>query len=489
MVTASPEVIAFEAAMRVRRRHQMQAGRHVPAFPGWLNQHFPTMVWDKPHHAVILDALQRLEDDEYDRLMIFIPPRHGKTQMVTVRATAWKLEREPETPVILAAYNQTLAEKFSRQVRRIVRERVALDPERTAVNDWQTAAGGGLRAAGVGGGITGMGGKWIVIDDPIRGREEADSVAFRERVWEWYTDDLYTRREPGAKMILILTRWHQDDLAGRILASEDGPSWHVVHIPAIAMDDDPLGRDPGAALWPERVSAEDIQKYRAFNERGYWALYQGMPQPEGGAIILRDWWADSSRRYSITEAAPRNLTVGRWQFWDTAEEAHESAAFTTCTTFDLLPDYSVNVREVYRARLMFPDLLEAIERQARRHNRDEKLADIVVEYASSGKGTYQTLKANAPEWLRDRIKRYRPRDSKVDRAKAASQYFKAGLVRLPLPDEACPWLHDLESELYSFPTGQFKDQVDSMTMGTLYLRNYLALALQARGMSTDVHTV
>lgn len=446
------------------------------------------MTWDRPHHLHILEALERLTSGDTDRMMIFVPPRHGKTTLVTERYTAWVLEQQPETSVILAAYNQTLAEKFSRRIRNIVRERVTLNRERFAVTDWETEQGGGVRAAGVGGGITGMGGELIVIDDPIRGREEADSPAYRERVWDWYTDDLYTRREPGAKMILILTRWHQDDLAGRILRSEDGPNWEVVHIPAIAMDDDPLEREPGEALWPERVPVADIENYRKFNERGYWSLYQGMPQPEGGAIFLRDWW-DGVNRYDINDQTIKNLVVGRYMLVDTAEETHENAAYTSCLTLEVMPDYTVHVRDVYRARLSIPELQPMVERHAKRWNRDGKLRQVRIEYASSGRGVVQNIRASSPAWLQKLVQEYRPRVSKVDRAKQVTIFCANNMVKLPWPDEAAPWLHDFESELFAFPQSAQADQVDCFSMGLIGLRRYLLQVLRSQGYTGGVDDV
>lgn len=443
------------------------------------------MVWDKPHHLHILKALDRLINDETDRLMIFCPPRHGKTSLVTERFTAWQLEQRPETSVILAAYNQTLAEKFSRRIRGIVRDHIDLNRERTAVNDWETEAGGGVRAAGVGAGITGMGGDLIVIDDPIRGREEADSPAYRERVWDWYIDDLYTRREPGAKMILILTRWHQDDLAGRILRSEDGPTWDVVHIPAIAMQDDPLRRAEGEALWPERVPVEDIERYRQFNERGFWALYQGMPQPEGGAIFLRDWW-DGVNRYDINDKATANLAVARLQVWDTAQEKHSNAAYTSCCTFDVMPDNSVNLRDVYRARLSVPELQPAVERQAKRWNYDRKLKRVRIEKASTGGGVIQNMMVSSPEWLQRITRGITPRGSKEERAKAVTIFCAANLVKVPWPDENAGWLFNFLDELFAFPQGANADQVDSFVHGLNNLKPDLQMALRSRGQGLDI---
>src|SRR5690606_13841755 len=151
----------------------------------------------------IQDRLAAVTRGEIDRLAIFCPPRHGKSQMTTVRYVAYRMERDTGLRVIIGCYNQTLADRLSRDVRRIVRERIPLSTERTSVADWETAAGGGLRAVGVGGGVTGHGADLIVIDDPVKSSEEAQSQPFRERVAEWFTEDLFTRREPGAALVLI----------------------------------------------------------------------------------------------------------------------------------------------------------------------------------------------------------------------------------------------------------------------------------------------
>ena len=169
----------------------------------------------KSHAGVvkaILAASERVTRGECKRLMLFVPPRHGKSEMTTIRYPVYRLECEPSMRVILGAYNATLAQKFSRKARNVARTRLALNTERTAVEDWETTAGGGLRAVGVGGGVTGMGANLVIIDDPVKSREEAESATYRDRCWDWYRDDLYTRLEPDGAIVLIQTRWHEDDL-------------------------------------------------------------------------------------------------------------------------------------------------------------------------------------------------------------------------------------------------------------------------------------
>ena len=310
------------------------------AFEQWLPAVSPTWTWDWAYLRYIQAQLARVTRREVDRLMLFVPPRHGKSEMTTVRYPIWRLEREPETRVIVGAYNQTLANKFSRKSRRIARERLNLSAERTAVEDWETAEGGGLRAVGVGGGITGQGGGLIIIDDPVKNREEAESQTYRDRVWDWYTDDLYTRLEPGGQMILIMTRWHEDDLAGRILASEDAPQWTVVSLPALAEEHDPLGRMPGEALCPERYDATALAKIQRVLGRSFHALYQQRPTAREGNFFKRHW-------FPVVEAAPARAERVRW--WDRAA-TEAGGDWTAGVRIARAPDGVYYVEDVVRGQ-------------------------------------------------------------------------------------------------------------------------------------------
>lgn len=286
-----------------------------PADPGakfqtWLREITPLWTWTWMYQLYIQQYLDKITSGELRRLMLFMPPRHGKSEMVTIRYPVYRLERDPATRIIVGAYNQTLADKFSRKSRKIARERFILSDERTAVEDWETENGGGLRAVGVGGGITGQGGDLIIIDDPVKSRKEANSKTYRDMVYDWYTDDLYTRLEPDGAMILIMTRWHEDDLAGRILSSEDGPNWMVITLPALADKDDPLGRLKGDALNPARYPVGELEKIRqAIGNRSFTALYQQTPTEQEGDIFRR-----SDFRY--VEAEPEGGQYVR--YWDKA---------------------------------------------------------------------------------------------------------------------------------------------------------------------------
>lgn len=300
---------------RYLQRLQREQGRHrreVPAFQDWLPLVTPEYTWTWPHLRLVLDVLAQVTAGEQRRVIIEMPPRHGKSELVTVRYAAYRLERDPRERVMLGAYSQILANKFSRRTRRLVAGRLALSDERAAAEEWELPEGGGLRAAGVGGGITGQGADLVLLDDPVKSREEAESPAYRDRVWDWYTNDLYTRLEPGAAIILIMTRWHQDDLAGRLLASEEGDQFLEIKLPAEAEPGDLLGRAVGAALCPERFDAAALQAIHRVLGNDYFALYQQHPTARGGGLFKEHWFLPDG----LVGAVPAQALRVRW--WDLA---------------------------------------------------------------------------------------------------------------------------------------------------------------------------
>jgi len=181
-----------------------EATANKTTFADWLLHISPELHWDWPYIRYVREHLDRITSGKIHKLMIFMPPQHGKSALATIRYPVYRLERNPALRIIVGAYNQFLSEKFSRQARRLASYRMQLSPERTAAYDWETQQGGGMRAAGVGSGVTGIGGDLIIIDDPVKSREEAESQAYRDRVWDWYSNDLYTRQGPDAAFILIM---------------------------------------------------------------------------------------------------------------------------------------------------------------------------------------------------------------------------------------------------------------------------------------------
>lgn len=243
------------------------------------------------HHRLICDKLEAVERGEIDRLMIFMPPRHGKSELASRRFPAWYIGRNPSNQIITASYGADLATDFGREVRNIVSDgeygrlfETRLREDSRAANRWNTDKGGSYVAVGIGGAVTGRGANVALIDDPFKDRQDADSEVIRERVWAWYQSTLYTRLMPGGAIILIQTRWHEDDLAGRLLELQEkgGDQWEILELPA---------EQDGEALWPDWYPIESLHRIKAaIGPREYSALYQQNPQPDEGTYFKREWF-------------------------------------------------------------------------------------------------------------------------------------------------------------------------------------------------------
>ena len=260
------------------------------------------------HHRFVNEKLEAVERGEITRLMLFEPPGHAKSTYASHLFPGWYLGRNPTKSVIAASHTAQLSTRFGRRVRRLLDdpnwpfEGVALARDSKAADQWETTAGGEYFAVGVGGAVTGRRADLAVIDDPLKGRKDADSIITRENLWEWYRADFHNRLKPGAAIILIQTRWHEDDLAGRILPEDydgetgwvvgrDGERWFAVNLPALAEANDPLGRAAGDALWPEWYAPAMLETEKIVQGPRNWAaLYQQRPAPEQGNYFLKDWW-------------------------------------------------------------------------------------------------------------------------------------------------------------------------------------------------------
>lgn len=448
---------------RLRHIAQEKAASHphkvkqtVPDFPAWLRLVTPAYAWHWRHVVYICQQLDRLTRGEIRKLMFFLPPRSGKSELVTVRYAAWLLERNPEQRVIVGAYNQFLANIFSRKIRRIVETRVPMSRDRVAVEEWQTAVSGGLRAVGVGAGVTGQGGDLISIDDPVKSRAEAESETYRESVWQWYTDDLYTRQEPGAKMILVMTRWHHDDLAGRILESEDGPNWTVISLPAEAEENDPLGREIGEALNPERFDLEALAGIKTvLGPSSYLSLYQQRPTASGGNFLKAEW-------FPIVEAFPADAQLVRyWDLAATEESKGKDPDYTVGALIALRNGISY-IADVRRDRTS-PQGVELLVRQTA--EMDGRNIPIVMEQEPGSAG-----KSNIDYYRRQVLLGWsfyeqRPTGDKVIRAQPFASQAEAGNVKMVRGE----WNRAFLEEAIQFPFGKHDDQVDAISSGFNYL--------------------
>lgn len=265
----------------------------------WFKTTIPNS-WQIPDHIRLIgEAIDAVNRGEIDRLAINMPPRHGKSETVTVRAPLEFLEDNPSENVLVTGYNERFARKFGRRTRNLAEERGLVAPDKSAADEWATPSGGIYMARGVGSPPTGTGFKRIIIDDPIRRREDAESEVYRDKAWDWYAEDIYSRLEPGGAVILVCTLWHEDDVAARAIASEPN-RWHVLKLKAIS--------DEGAALWPERFSLDDLLRIKSvMGDYGFEALYQQNPTPREGARF-------QVSKIEFVDAIPNGLTTVR--AWD-----------------------------------------------------------------------------------------------------------------------------------------------------------------------------
>jgi predicted phage terminase large subunit-like protein len=263
------------------------------------------------HHRLIADKLEAVERGEIKRLMITMPPRHGKSELASRRFPSWYIGRNDNKQIIAASYNSDLANDFGREVRNIVNSpefnklfKTELSPDSKAANRWHTDKGGMYVAAGVGTAITGRGADILLIDDPFKDRQEADSEITRQRVWDWYTSTAYTRLMPGGAIVVINTRWHDDDLSGKLLVEQDsgGDKWELLSLPAIDSKGNPL--------WPQWYPSERLEQIKSVLPARDWnALYQQNPIPDDGDYFKAAWFGeydelpDNLRMYGASDYA------------------------------------------------------------------------------------------------------------------------------------------------------------------------------------------
>jgi predicted phage terminase large subunit-like protein len=377
------------------------------------------------------------------RIIINAPPRHGKSKFISKWLPTWYLEHWPDHPIIIASYGGDLASSWSKSIRDefVMNESCTtqLRTDSRAVSHWLTTDGGGVKSAGIGGPITGRGAKLVIIDDPHKNWEEALSAEARERVIEWYKGTLYTRLEPNASIVLIQTRWHESDLTG-YLEAQGG--WTVLRYPAIAEDEhDILGRPEGAALCPQRYTAEDLAGIR--KEIGsfiFAGLYQQRPAPLLGGIVKKDW---------IDYYAELPEQIDEWlQTWDLTFKSTGSSYVVGQVWARCAADYYL-VDQV-RGKMDFIEQVKAIVDLSARW---PQAITKVIEDAADAQAVYTTLEQAVPG-----IVLVPPRGSKEARLAAVSGLFESGHVHLPAQ---ASWVGDFVFELTSFPGSLNDDQVDA----------------------------
>ncbi len=412
------------------------------------------------HLAVIAARLMAVRDGEIRRLAINLPPRHLKSLLASIAFPAWMLGHEPSAEILCVSYAQELADKWSRDCRRIVASpwyrwlfptRLATAPQ--ALAEFETTSRGRRIATSIGGVLTGRGADLIVIDDPLK-PEEALSDRHRQGANEWYDSTLYNRLNDKATgaVVLVMHRLHEDDLTGHVLAHEN---WEVVRFPSIAEGDEThlietvagprvFARRAGEALHPARepvAMLDDIR--RKIGEYNFAGQYQQAPAPLGGGMVKPAWF----RRYLPDELPAAFERVV--QSWDTANKASELSDFSVCTSWGI-KGKNLYLLDVLRRRMEYPELKRAVIGAYARLRPDV----VLIEDKASGTQLIQELLADGIH----AVTRYRPQTDKVMRMHAQTATIENGFVHLP---QAAPWLAEYLHELAVFPKGRHDDQVNS----------------------------
>lgn len=386
----------------------------------------------------------------YDILIISWPPQHGKSMTVTETLPSWYLVNNPTKRVIEISYSEDFAQLFGRRNKAKLQEfggkfGIELATSPNSSTEFETTEGGSMISRGVMSGVTGRPCDLMIIDDPIKNRTEADSETYRNRLWAEWLDSFKSRLAAGAKVILIQTRWHEDDLAGRIMATEKNVT--VVNLPCEAQENDPIGREPGDALCPE-IGKDNkwLEEFKASYDEGsrtWEALYQGHPTTPEGNILNRNWW----KRFDLDELPPVNRIVISV---DAAFKDGETNDYTAITVWGKLgPD--IYLIDMVHKQIDFVRTIDEIQMLADKYPSYKK---IYIEEKANGAAIISFLKRKLHS-----IININPMGGKVSRVNAISGIVEAGNVHIPNTD----WGNAFINECAQFPNAAHDDMVDSMS--------------------------
>jgi len=402
------------------------------------------------HHRLIAKSLERVEKGLCKRLMIFMPPRHGKSELASIRFPAWYIGRNPTKSVIATSYAQELASHFGRQVRNLMQTQEyralwgnLLTEDSTAAHRFDTSEGGAYLAAGVGGPITGRGADLLLIDDPVKSREDAESQTYRDRVWDWYKGTAYTRLQPGGAIVLIQTRWHDDDLAGRILEDSSG-EWEVLTLPAL--------RD-NKALWREWYPAEALENIRqTIGPREWSAQYQQEPVPDEGDYFNRGW-------INYYDKLPDERAVGTLAYYGASDYAVTDGGgdWTVHGVIGIDPAENIYVLDWWKGQTSSDEWVEAVISLMDRWKPfcwGEESGQI-----EKSIGPFLTKRMMERKVFCRREQFVSSRD-KPTRARSIQARMSMGKVFFPRTE----WADDLISEVLRFPAAAHDDQVDVLSL-------------------------
>ena len=410
------------------------------------------------HHILTARRITDFIHSDRKKLMVFQPPQHGKSEQVSRNLPAWYLGLNRNNKVLTASYSIDLGRFFARDVQRIMisNEYNQVFPESSLLQElsgyaktsdyFEVPGGSGFyKTVGVMGGISGFPGDLGIIDDPVKGALEAYSKTYRDRIWEWYLSEFTARLHNNSKQIIVMTRWHEDDLCGRILEQE-GDEWEVLSIPAIKEQEDPTDpRKIGEALWPDRHSLEKLNSIRAMSEMVFNSLYQQRPSIPEGNIIKSQWF----KRFEMSEIAgfPVNFVV------DTAYSKDSTADYSVIMAY-VKKNHCYYIINISRKKLDFPEFLIELKNQVALYGKKNSV--VKVEPKATGKSVVQQIRSTTDINITEAKA---PTVDKVSRLIAISPVIESG--RVYLLNEA-PWIPSFLDEISAIPNAKNDDQGDCL---------------------------
>lgn len=408
------------------------------------------------------------------RILISLPPRHGKSWLISQWLPVWFLAMWPYKRVLLSTYEANFAATWGRRARNIVKEKGArvnlfLAEDATASNNWATTMDGGMVTAGVGGPITGKGAHLGIIDDPHKNWQEAQSETTIKMIHEWFDSTFYTRLEPGGSIVVMHTRWSENDLIGYLMREKTQDGWFHIRIPAIAEDwngeEDVLGRLPGAALCPQRYDENALNRIKNNMTNQMWnALFQQRPAPMEGSIFKRKDW----KFYSVLPHCHFVL-----QSWDTASKKNWDSAYSVCQTWGVSEKGAVLI-DRWRDKVEYPQLRRQVDVQYLKYRPNI----ILIEDRDSGQALIQTLQQDTSY----PVLAIYPDMDKTIRAQAVSPMQESGRVWVPEITAETAWVGDFIENAATFPNGFYKDEIDTMSQALAYI---MTMAIGGKIMSTE----
>jgi predicted phage terminase large subunit-like protein len=460
-----PQLHAFVETLR--KEVAGLGGAHVPDNPADFAIKFSGGAWlDAAHLRVLSNQIQRMEKRTIRFLCVSMPPRSGKSQLIDIWTPTWWLSRHASDRIILAGYGETFARDWGGKVRDKIIEHadklnLVMSRDKLAADDWELSSGGGMVCVGVGGSLVGRGADLLIIDDPIKNDAEASSEVYRNHMWEWFQASAFTRLQPNGVMIVVATRWHEDDLIGRIIKNDAQKLWTTVSIPALAEKDDVLGRAEGSPLWPEHFTDDPNYEIRKGSMSDYWfaAQYQQRPSPEGGGIIKEDWFQfyNLEDQEVIVKEADQMI-----QTWDPALLDKASSDFWAG---HVLARKGANIYVIAQAHDHY-NLAQATGVIKNWSMKFPKATAKIIENTAMGPAIKQTLQHEVPGIIPVNAK-----GTKRSRIEAAIPCLQAQNVYLPQNKDGTKprWVWDLISEACAYDKGTHDDLIDCLCQGINFM--------------------